>query len=376
MNEDSAYCALGRIFGFEPRTAREIVAHLGSASALFELSPKERAQLLGPFSKYRNVNFPLELEQAAEELDAVSRTGCRYLSIGDPRFPAALRECDDAPMGLYLRSDSPPEILFKDDIYIAVVGTRDISPYGGEWCKRIVSAFAECPHKPVIVSGFALGTDITAHRTALECGLRTIAVLPTGIDDVYPHRHTAVAGYLASTPGCALVTDYPAGTSPRAINFLRRNRIIAGLSRATILIESKATGGGLITADFAFGYDRDVFALPGRIDDIRSKGCNALIATEKARPITDIGILVRELGLGSARPGTRKTLEERLAERYPGREDIVSTALTIRSRRAITVDELCDATGRPCRDILALTGILEADGFITMDILQRCTVKY
>ena len=379
MDENTAYCALGRIFGFEPRMAREIAEGLGSASAFFKLSRDERASLLGPFSKYRDIDFSAELAETERDLDAIRKDGCRFIGIADEAFPPALRECGDCPTGLYIRSSSPPEEVFAEGWYIAVVGTRDISPYGEEWCRRIVSALAGCRNKPVIVSGFAIGTDIIAHSTALECGLRTIAVLPTGIDDIYPQRHRSMAGLLARTPGCALVTDYPPRTSPKAINFLRRNRIIAGLSKATILIESKARGGGIITADFAFGYDRDLYALPGRIDDIRSEGCNSLIASGKAGIITGTQSLIRGLGLESQSGERRAGLEERIRRCYSDREDIESilrVAGAVKARRGISPDEICVDTGMRYRDVLRLTGLLESDGFITTDILQRCTVKY
>ena len=125
----------------------------------------------------------------------------------------------------------------------------------------------------MIVSGLALGVDITAHAAALEGGLPTVGVSPVGIDDVYPRRHVPFVERMCATPGCALVTDYPPGTFPAAFSFIRRNRIIAGLAGSTVLIESRIKGGGMITARLAAGYGRDVFAVPGRIDDIRSQGC-------------------------------------------------------------------------------------------------------
>ena len=176
-------------------------------------------------------------------------------------------DCPDCPIGLYIRSNSDIEEIFDDAPCISIVGTRDISPYGDEWCKRIVHSLAEAPIKPVIVSGLAYGVDICAHQAALDAGLRTIAVIPTGIDDLYPYYHRRIAERIASTPGCALISDFPLKTSPQAATFLRRNRIIAGLSAATILVESKQKGGGMITCSTAFSYGREAWVLPGRIGD-------------------------------------------------------------------------------------------------------------
>ena len=180
---------------------------------------------------------------------------------------------------------------------VAVVGTRDISPYGREWCERIVHALARTSPKPLIVSGLAIGTDICAHKAALEASLPTIAVMATGTDTIYPYRHRQIAEKMSGTQGCALVTDYPPGTAPLPVNFLRRNRIIAGLSHATILVESKIKGGGMMTCRLAFSYDRDVYALPGRADDLRSQGCNHLIRARMAEPLTSEEDIIDSLGL-------------------------------------------------------------------------------
>ena len=379
MRDNVAYCALGRIFGYEPRTARLLVEKCGSAEAFFNLSSGEQHSVLGPYSKAAGTDFRREYEAAEAELERLVADDCRFVALGDSAYPANLRECEDAPMGLYVKASSPPEEVFGNGLMVAIVGTRDISPYGEEWCRRIVSGLSQCRNKPVIVSGFALGTDIIAHRMALECGLRTIAVLPTGIDEIYPRRHIPDAAILARTEGCALVTDYPTGTQAQAINFLRRNRIIAGLSLATILIESKEKGGGLITSGFAFGYGRDVFALPGRIDDLRSRGCNALIASTKAKAVTDIGMLLRDLGLGRWNRLQGKSLVKEIEDRYGSRSDlaqIVSVAELIKERRGIYAEEICRETGISYKDTLRLITLLESDGIVSSDLLQRCSIVY
>ena len=299
----------------------------------------------------------------------------------DPEYPALLKECEDAPAGLYVRSSSPDSLVFGSRPAIAVVGTRDLSLYGRDWCRRIVEAMGRSRQTPTVVSGFALGTDIVAHAAALECGLPTIAVLPTGITEVYPRRHWKWAERMAATEGCALVTDYPPGTEAMAVNFLRRNRIIAGLSRATILIESKRKGGGLITADFAFNYNRDVHALPGRLNDPRSQGCNMLIKKHVAEAILDLDTLMKELGLGVPSRRSAVRVQDQIHSLYEGRMSpgeigfLSAVAGCIRSNRGITPEGIAERMQCSYERVASATGLLEADGVIETDLMQGCGIK-
>ena len=380
-NEKICICTLGRIFGYEPRKALSLIKAAGSAGALFSMSKEELSALTGPYSDLTSRICTRELDFTAEELEKLEKRGCRYLEISDPRFPEMLKECEDPPLGLYIRSDSPVESLFNDSPYIAVVGTRDISLYGREWCRKIVAALAKVRNRPVIVSGLALGTDITAHQAALEGGLRTIGVLPTGIDDVYPRRHEYDADRICRTEGCGLVTDYPPGTKAIAINFLRRNRIIAGLGGATILIESKARGGGMITARLAASYNREVYALPGRVDDIRSAGCNILIQKKLAEPIVDLGTLVRSLGLVESSYRRKDSLPEEVCSLYessmPADELslIIKIVKYIRANRGVCREDIAAAVNRPFSVISAYLTMLESDGLICTDLLGRCSIN-
>ena len=379
--ERAALCALNRVFGYEPNVTHRLIGALGSASALFDLDRRSKEELLGPYSKHLPELEERAVEQAAQELETLAKQGCRFLCVTDEGYPALLKECEDAPAGLYIRSISDDDTLFGQRPAVAVVGTRDLSLYGREWCRRIVEAMARTKKPPTVVSGFALGTDIVAHSTALECGLPTIAVLPTGIDDVYPRRHVRWAERLAQTEGCALVTDYPPGTGAIAVNFLRRNRIIAGLSGATLLIESKRRGGGLITADFAFNYNRDVFALPGRVDDVRSEGCNALIRSRIAEAITDTETLMEDLGLGLATRRSKAYVRDEIHALYdgvmdPGEVDfIIAVAECIKKNRGIPPDQIAARMGCDYGRVATATGLLEADGIIETDLLQGCGIK-
>ena len=380
-SEKVCICALNRLLGYEPKVSHSLIGAVGSAQALFKMTREERAAAFGPFSRISPLLEESELKKSEEELDRLADAGCSFITVTDPGYPALLLECEDAPLGLYYRGSSPPEEVFNIRPQIAVVGTRDISLYGKEWCRKIVGSMASAKNKPLVVSGFALGTDITAHLSAMEAGLPTVAVLPTGIDDIYPSRHRAFAGRLAATEGCALVTDYPPGTEPKAINFIRRNRIIAGMCSGTVLVESKLKGGGMITARLASSYDRDVMVLPGRADDPRSQGCNELLREKIAEPVTDTVHFLDVLGLGI--PSRRRSagFEDEVKARYASQldsgvlSDLLSVAGVIRRRRGITLDEICPEACLPFGTVARYAGMLESDEMICIDLLQRCSIN-
>lgn len=379
--EKACLCALNRIFGFEPKIGTALISHLGCAAEVFELERKDLDAILGPYSRFRNEITETNVGKAAEELEKLGTRGIRFTGWSEDGYPELLKDCEDAPVGLYIRSSTPDVLLWGKRKSVAIVGTRDISPYGREWCTRIVRKFADTPEKPVIISGLAIGTDICAHRTAIDAGLPTIAVMATGPDTVYPVRHTDFAERMASTPGCALVTDYPPGTAPLAVHFLRRNRIIAGLSEATILIESKIKGGGMMTAGLAFSYGREVYAVPGRIDDICSQGCNNLVRKKMAEPVTDMSFLLESLGMSAGKSRERMSGKEKIESLYGSTlprdkvEMMTRILLHIKKHRGTTVEELSCACGLSYSLVSQMTSLLEADGLITVDLLQRCSIN-
>lgn len=383
-HEKACLCALNRIFGFEPKIALALVSHLGSASEVFALKTEDIDNILGPHSKYKGCISQSALDRSYTELEQISRQGISFIGWNEDDYPALLKECEDAPTGLYIRSTTPAKELWNDRKFIAIVGTRDLSSYGREWCERLVRQVADMPQneRPVIVSGLALGTDICAHKTALEMGIPTMAVMATGPDTIYPSRHRFTAEQMANTPQCALITDYPPGTAPLAIHFLRRNRIIAGLSEAIVLIESKIKGGGMTTARLADSYNRDVHALPGRIDDLRSQGCNFLIRNRTASPITSIEDFLKDIGISSGAKAKKETDKERLGRLYNGStspERIAQMSdilLAIRRKRGISIEEVAESLDIEYYKIVQLVGILETDGLITVDLLQRCFINF
>ena len=376
-------CALNRIFGFEPRVGAALVEAFGGAAEVFRHPQEEIVEALIGFGrvKYASQIAWSAFESAAIELEGLQAAGCCFVGIGESGYPSLLKECEDPPLGLYFRGTSPPEQVFGGIPHIAVIGTRDLTSYGREWCRMIVEALSKSTVKPLIVSGLAIGVDITAHTAALDSGLPTVAVMATGIDRIYPPRNKQAGERIAATEGCALVTDYPPGTVAARINFLRRNRIIAGICRATILVESRIKGGGMMTARLASSYDRDVFALPGRLDDPASQGCNLLIRQNIAEPVGDLEELMAKLGAG--RPGTalKTDFKAEVEEAYKGSVDeadfaaLLKVALTVKANRGISIDEICLKMDIPYSRARELTTILECDGFISIDLLQHCSAK-
>ncbi len=390
-DETVALCALNKIFGYRPRLGLELMEHAGSALALFGASRPGWSGQAGGSSQAELLDqlVPASLEWGRRELERVREGGFRFLGITDPDYPEPLRSCEDPPLGLYLNGCTSPTEIFGMRPLVAFVGTRDVSPYGREWCQRLVSALAEAAVQPVIVSGLAFGVDGIAHKTALDCGLPTVGAMATGIEKIYPYRHEALAARMVETPGCGLVTDYPMGTDPVALNFLRRNRIIAGLVSAVVVVESKTKGGSLMTAKYACNYSRDVYAVPGRLDDVRSAGCNSLIASDMARIVASPEQLVDALGLGGPRrhrgaggswvtsqagDPPEKVLQALLTRRYGPGSAPVTVGLAVLQHRGSTAEELAAAVQLPYSQVLSATLTLEADGFLTTDLLQRCSL--
>lgn len=382
-DEQIALCALNRIFGYHPTLALELIRKAGSALAVFAgdaPQPPSHPELSA------QVN-PAALDWAREELRRVADGGFRFLGLTDEDYPPLLRECPDPPLGLYLNGSSSPTEIFSLRPIVGVVGTRDLSPYGKAWARKLVEGLSRARVQPCIVSGLAIGADGIAHRTALDTGLPSIGVMATGIDAVYPWQHERLAMEMVRTPGCALVTDYPLRTAPVALNFIRRNRIIAGLARAVVVVESKSKGGSLMTARYATEYGRDVYALPGRADDLRSAGCNSLIRENMAEIITTPEDLAARLGLGVPVRGAGgswavsrgdEAAEKRLRqgmERSFGPESLPLTiGLAVRECRGVSVEELSERLHRPLSEVLPAVALLETEGFLVTDLLRRCSL--
>ncbi len=253
-------------------TAKKLIAYIGSPEGVFRetKSSLERIPGIGQHLAGKITQHNI-LHKAEREIISMSKERISCIYYQEPEYPWKLKNCDDGPVLLFYRGQND----FNRPKILSIVGTRDATQYGRESCRSIIADLSTKYPDLIIVSGLAYGIDITAHRAALEYGLDTLAVLAHGLNTVYPsvHRETAVK----ITKQGALLSDFHSTIKPERNNFLRRNRIIAGLSDATLVIESGKKGGSLITAEMASSYSREVFALPGRSEDPFSTGCNQLI---------------------------------------------------------------------------------------------------
>ncbi|WP_253679281.1 DNA-processing protein DprA [Tenacibaculum mesophilum] len=227
------------------------------------------------------------LKRAEEELYYIQQNNTTFSYFLDDNYPQQLKHCIDAPILLFKDGN----LNLNNDKIISIVGTRKMSSYGRDFCNQLIKDLKE--YNPIIVSGFAYGVDICAHKAAIKNNLQTIAVLAHGLDEVYPKTHKKYIHQVNENGG--FITEFWHDEQPMRENFLKRNRIVAGLSKATIIIESAKKGGSLVTADIANSYNRDVFALPGRATDIYSKGCNNLIKNNQAHLLTSSEDIVKML---------------------------------------------------------------------------------
>jgi len=247
----------------------------GSATAVLENMSSGEPRL-----RQALASLPEARKRAEEELEFCHKNDIRVLCLNDGAYPARLRECADAPLVLYYRGTADLNARH----IISIVGTRMITERGKDLCMHLCQDLARLVPDAVIVSGLAYGVDINAHRDALKEGLQTIGVLAHGMDRIYPSSHRQTAAQMLAQGG--LLTEYPVGTNPDKGNFVQRNRIVAGMADAAIVVESAKKGGALITAQLAQDYNRDVFSFPGRTTDQYSEGCNLLIRDNRAALIT------------------------------------------------------------------------------------------
>ncbi len=271
--------AVTLLHGVGPKKARHLVASLENCSEIFTLKPSDLHQKTG-FSK--RFIAKMERQQALNTAKGIAsfleKHGIRVIFFTDDDYPSRLTECPDAPLILYQKGKN----CLNYSRWVSVVGTRNATPYGKAICRDLIASFQG--KNIVVVSGLALGIDSYVHHYCLEFDVPTIAVLGHGLDRIYPHKNRELAKNILNNG--SLITEFPPNTLPDRENFPKRNRIVAGLCDATIVVESNVKGGSLITADIANGYNRDVFAYPGNVFQTSSKGCNDLIRSDKAHLIT------------------------------------------------------------------------------------------
>ncbi|MDX1363456.1 DNA-processing protein DprA [Arenibacter latericius] len=270
-------------------TAKKLIAHCGSPEAVFSRKFNSLLKIDGIGRHTINGLLDTEhLEAAQEEYQFIQENDIQLYSFTDPNYPAALKHCIDGPILLF----GSGKIDLNNRKLISVVGTRNITSYGTAFCEEFIEAVA--PLNPIIVSGFAYGVDICVQKAAVKNGLQTIGCLAHGLNQIYPKLHERFVVDVEKNGG--FLTEFWSTSQPEKKNFLKRNRIIAGMSEATIVVESAEKGGSLVTADIANSYNRDVFAVPGRVQDRYSTGCNNLIKQQKAQMITSAADLIYMLG--------------------------------------------------------------------------------
>lgn len=279
MKESDVMYKIGltMIKGVGSLTAKALVSYLGSEEAIFHERPANLAKIPGIGKVLASqICDPAVLDRAKRELEFVRKNNIDILFYTEDDYPLRLKECKDSPLLLYKRGDCDLNVQKT----IGIVGTRKMTSYGRSVCESIVSDLAEKHHDLLIVSGLAYGVDICAHKKALGCGLKTAGVMGHGHNMLYPQIHKSVADKML-LQGC-LLSEYNTSQPIDRNNFVARNRVIAGLCDVTIVIESAAKGGALLTADFANSYNRDVCAVPGSVGLPYSVGCNNLIKENRA----------------------------------------------------------------------------------------------
>ena len=281
--------ALTLIPGVGNVLTKKLIAYCGSVEAVFGEKQDLLHRIPGIGSAVAgSIHNKETLDRAEKEVRFIQRYSIQALFYLDDNYPERLKQCEDNPAMIYYKGTVDLNHIRP----IAVVGTRRITEYGKIQCKKIIDGIA--PFDPLVVSGLAYGVDTCAHKHSLENGLSTIGVLGHGLDRIYPYQNKQIAEKMVTQGG--LVTEFLSETKPDAVNFPRRNRIIAGLCDAVVVIEAGLKGGALITADIANSYNRDVFALPGRVTDTFSEGCHFLIKTNRAALIENAADLVFAMG--------------------------------------------------------------------------------
>ena len=318
--------SLSLIKGVGDITAKKLVSHCGSAELVFKESKKALMAIPGVSNKtVSSICSEVVLKRAEKEIEFLEKHELNHLFYTDKNYPDNLKLCMDSPINIYFKG----KMNWNKQKFISIVGTRKCTPFGKEFTENIVSELAK--YNVVIVSGLAFGIDIMAHKAALNNNLNTVAVLAHGLDRIYPSQHSNVAKEIIKSG--ALITDYISGVKPDKQNFPSRNRIVAGLSEATIVVESSKKGGSLITAGISDSYNRDVFAVPGKPTDKQSEGCNFLIKNHRAILLDNVNDIVKNLNWDLQKQVVQQTLFTNLS-------DDEQRIIKVLEDKSIHIDEL------------------------------------
>ena len=356
-NQNLVYqIALTLVKGIGAVTAKQVIDTLPDVSMLF----KEKARLLEqiPGVSRRvlaDIHTGEALRRAEKELQFIQKNSIQALFIQDADYPQRIKDCADAPIMLYFRGNAN----LNTAKIISFVGTRHATAYGKEMTEQLIANIATAYPDTLIVSGLAYGIDIQAHRSALKHNLPTVGILAHGLDRIYPAEHRNAAVEMLKQGG--LLTDFMSETNPDKPNFVKRNRIVAGIADCTVVVESAEKGGALITAGIADSYNKDVFALPGRAADTCSTGCNNLIKYKKAALITNANDIFREMCWLEGQKSASQAVQRNLFVDLTPEEQSVVAHLTADGKQ---MNQLCIALDLPISKLAALMFELEMKGVV------------
>ena len=350
-----------------------LVEEIGSATAVYEnrhaakdllpAASQNTCAAIGAMDSY--------LQRAAQELDFCRKSGIRCLGLTDEDYPQRLRDCPDAPVLLYSMGTADLNARHV----VSMVGTRQITSYGKDLCRSFVADLKSLCPDALVVSGLAYGVDVHCHRAALEDGLPTVGVLAHGLDQIYPRMHRETAKQMVGQGG--LLTEYMSGTAIDKRNFVQRNRIVAGMADAVVVVESAAKGGSLITADIALSYNRQVWAFPGRIHDTYSSGCNQLIFSNKASLLTDAKDFCLAMGWTDDMQHRQMLAEEGIQQElfvdYTPEEQRILKALA--KSDGVQINVLSVETDVPVSQLSSLLFTLEMKGAVQMLVGGKYKLK-
>jgi DNA processing protein len=349
--------ALCCIPGISRLQAKQLITRVGSAELVFER--REMFHDLFIHGSDISVEHMLgnreAMGRALCEYEFIEKNGIRCLTSDSEDYPSRMRECDDAPLVLFFKGHAD----LNQRRSVAIVGTRHITDYGRTICDAFVRELSEICPGVMVVSGLAYGADIQAHRAALSNGLPTVGVLAHGLDRIYPSVHRSTAVDMLQNGG--LITEFLSGTTPDKYNFVSRNRIIAGMADATIVVESAAKGGSLITADIATSYHRDCFAFPGRVNDEYSEGCNRLIFDNKAALLLSASDFVKAMCWDDATISHKIVQRTLFPDLTPDEQRVVDV---LRNRDGLQINSIVVETDIPISKMTSLLFELEMKGVV------------
>jgi DNA processing protein len=348
MGDKKFWIGFNLIKGIGAVRMQSLVAHFGDLELAWKAAPAELAQAglgLKVIERVVQARENVDLEQV---WDKIQKQGIQILTWHDEAYPQRLKEIDQPPPVLYVRGEYLPDDLFA----VAVVGTRRVTAYGRQITEELAAFLAA--NGMTVISGLARGVDAIAHQTALKAGGRTIAVLGSGVDKIYPPEHRTLAEQMMERG--AILSDYALGTQPEAANFPPRNRIISGLSLAVVVVEAGETSGALITAEFAAEQGREVFAVPGSILAPQSKGTNKLIQNG-ALPLLSVNDLMQALDI--TRVG-----EQKAARKIMPADAIEAKLLTVLTNEPMHVDEIRNQSELPIEKVSAALVLMELKGMV------------